>query len=187
MNNKTNDIIIINEELFKLYSNCSRNVGVDKVIPYINLAQPFYILPILGEPLLNELQEQIAEDKLTEENKSLILKIAPSLALWTDYLALRGLAYSITQKGITKEKSENSESISEKELGEWKLDIKNQAELASELLVKYLCSCQLLYPLWKPSDNCGCNKYEETEGTAKVEKKFTIYFPNKTENKCGCK
>ena len=56
---KLNEVYLINEELLKLYSNMSRNVGVDKIIPYITLSQPFYIVPVLGEPLVEELQEEI--------------------------------------------------------------------------------------------------------------------------------
>ena len=56
---KLNEVFLIDEELLKNYSNMSRNVGVDKVIPYINLAQPMYVEPVLGTALMEELQMQI--------------------------------------------------------------------------------------------------------------------------------
>ena len=182
---KLGETILISEELLKLYSPISENVGVDRVFPFIHLAQPYYIQPILGKPLTEQLQHEVEEDKLTEANKALILKIAMPLAMWTSYLAVRGLGYSMTQKGLTKEHSENSEALNEKEMGEYILSLKNQAEMSTELLISYLCNCSDLYPLWKPQTECNCNKYLPTEGDNKRLFKNLIYFPNKA-NDCGC-
>lgn len=183
---KLGETLLINEELLKLYSPISKNVGVDKIFPFLHLAQPFYIEPILGTGLLTELQDQIDTDTLTEDNKALILKIAMPLAFWTTYLATRSLGYSITQKGLTKERSENSEALNEKEMGQYLLNLKNQAEMATDLLIKYLCRCSDKYPLWKPNDECDCSKYEPKDGKAKNELKYLIYFPTKGAPDDGC-
>ena len=185
---KLSETLLISEELLKLWSPISKNVGVDRIFPFVTLAQEYYIIPVIGQPLKEELQQQIADDSLSEENKALILKIAPSLAFWTSYLSIRGLAYSFTQKGISLEKSENSQPISEKELAEYELNLKNQGEMYTELLIKYLCHCSSLYPLWRPEKPCLCDKYEEGEGTNEREFHNLIYFPNKVRKSCcGCK
>lgn len=188
-NKKLTETHLISEELLKLYSNISSNVGIDKIMPYVALSEPFYIIPILGQPLTDELKEQISTGNITEENKGLIIKIAPSLSLWTDYLAIRSLSYSITQKGIVKEHSENSEALNEKEIAEYKLDIKEKAEMATDLLIQYLCRCRETYPLWRPEQECLCEKYEPKEGTNETTFKPLMYFPkkgslNKCKNKC---
>ena len=184
---KLTDLFIISEELLKLHSPISRNLDVERVIPFLTIAQPYYIEPILGTALLEELQSQVESGEITEENKALLLKIAPALANRTTYTALRSLAYSITEKGITKEHSENSESINEKELGEYILSSKNLAEMSTELLIKYLCRCSDLYPLWRPSSDCNCQKYMPEDGSAEQEMKSVIYFPKKKKtNGCGC-
>ena len=183
---KLGETLLISEELLKLYSPISKNVGIDRVYPFIHLAQPYYITPILGQPLTEELQIQIENNTLTQENKALILKIAMPLAMWTSYLATRSLGYSMTQKGITKEKSENSEAINEKEMAEYILSLKNQAEMAQELLIAYLCNCRDLYPNWKPQVECNCNKYEPTEGDNHRTFKNLIYFPISPVDDCGC-
>lgn len=186
MGKKLGETLLISEELLKLYSPISKNVGIDRIFPFIHLAQPYYIQPILGKPLMEELQEQIEEDNLTPENKALVLKIAMPLAMWTAYLAVRGLGYSFTQKGVTKEDSENSKALDEKEMGQYILSLKNQAEMAQELLISYLCNCRDLYPKWRPLVECHCNKYEPTEGDNHRIFKDLIYFPNKPKNDCGC-
>lgn len=187
VNKKLTDTVIISESLMKLHSGMSKNLPIDKVFPFCILAQNYYLEPILGTPLLEELQKQVEDDDLTTENKALIIKIAPCLALYTEYLAMRSLAYSVTAKGITQEKSENSEPISERELGELILDIQTRAEMAQELLIKYLCRCKDLYPLWRPSAECNCDKFLPTDGDNKRQYNNQIYFPNKVGGcDCGC-
>lgn len=184
-NKKLGETLLISEELLKLYSPLSKNISVDKVYPYLHLAQPYFLEPILGRALLEELQEQIEEDELTDTNKALIIKIAPVLANYATYLAMRSLTYSITEKGITRENSENSSTIDRNELGDYILNIKNLAEMHTEVLIKFLCNCKELYPLWRPENECNCSKYMPTDGSNKNDLKFTIYFPNIT-NGCGC-
>ena len=179
------ETLIISEELLKLYSPLSKNVDVDKIYPYLHLAQPYFVEPILGDALLTELQHQIEENELTPENKALILKVAPVLAYYATYLAMRSLTYSITEKGLTLEHSENSQTIDRNSLGDYILDIKNQAEMYAEILIKYLCRCALTYPLWRPEEDCHCEKYNFQDGSAEAEKKFVIFFPDKAK-KNGC-
>lgn len=181
------ETLIISEELLKLYSPLSKNVDVDKVYPFLHLAQQYYLEDILGISLLEELQYQVSNDCLTEENKALVLKVAPVLANYATYLALRSLTYSVTEKSLVKEHSENSEAISRNELGDYILSLKDACEMHKEVLIKYLCRCSLTYPLWRPSQDCDCKKYVPTEGSAEAEKKFTVYFPNKRKGNCdGC-
>ena len=183
---KLTETVIISEELLKLHSGMSKNLPIDKIFPFCILAQNFFLEPILGTALLGELQLQVEDDSLTQENKALIIKIAPCLALYTEYLAMRSLAYSVTAKGVTLEESENSRSINEKELGELIIDIKNRSQMAQELLIKYLCRCRELYPLWRPEQPCVCNKYEPTEGDNHRDFDGLIYFPNRVNPHNGC-
>lgn len=184
---KLGETLLISEELLKLYSPLSKNVSVDKIFPHLHLAQPYYIAPVLGDALLEELQLQIENDSLTDVNKALILKIAMPLSLWATYLALRSLTYSVTEKSITKESSDNSESIDYKELGTFSEDIKNKAEMATELLIKFLCKCQENYPLWRPEVQCNCQKYLPTSGSTEIEREFTIFFPRTDKDgHCHC-
>ena len=184
-NKKLGETLLISEELLKLYSPLSKNISVDKVYPYLHLAQPYFVEPILGKALLNELQEQVDNEELTELNKALMIKIAPVLANYATYLAMRSLTYSITEKGITRENSENSSTIDRNELGDYILNIKNLAEMHTEILIKYLCNCKDLYPLWRPDNECNCSKYEPTDGTNQNDLKFTVFFPKKS-NGCEC-
>lgn len=182
---KLGETLIISEELLKLYSPLSKNVDVDKVYPFLHLAQQYYIEDILGIALLEELQTQVENDSLTEENKALIIKCAPVLANYATYLAMRSLTYSVTEKSLVKEHSENSEAIARNELGDYILSLKDICEMHKEVLIKYLCRCSLTYPLWRPSAGCDCQKYNFTDGSSEMNRSFTVYFPEKAKE--GCK
>ena len=176
---------IISEKLLKEYGNMSRNVGVDKVLPYLLLAQEYYFEPVLGVPLLTELKIQVSTDTLTEANKALILKIAPALALYTDYLAVRSMAYQINEKGVTKSSSENSDSVNEKELSFLIHQYRENADMAMELLLRYLCRCRDQYPLFRPEKECDCAKYtSESTGDADPNQLYQIYFLSGKRSKC---
>lgn len=175
---------LITEDLLKLYSNISRNVNVEKVIPYISMAESFFVEPIIGTALITDLRKCIAnkqedeEYEIPEHYQALLLKIAPCEALYVEYLAMRPLAYTVTEKGIVKQKSENSESIGESELGQMILDVKNKAEMAARLLKEYLCNCKDKYPL-----------YRADESVVKEKSLIynPIYLPKRGCGKCGCK
>lgn len=176
---------IISEKLLKENGNLSRNVGVDRILPYLLLAQEYYFEPVLGTPLMTELKIQISTDTLTEENKALILKIAPALALYTDYLAVRSMAYQVNEKGVTKSSSENSEPVNEKELSYLIHQYRENADMSMELLLRYLCRCRDQYPLWRPEKDCDCARYlNESNGNADPDKGYLIYFPSGKRSKC---
>lgn len=185
MAKKTNEILLIDEENLKLWSPISQNVSVNKILPFVQQAQRMYILPTLGSALYNTLTDAIDTDTLTDEQKALLLEIAPPLAFYATFLGLRPLAYSITEKGITKEKSDNSESLSEKELGEWKIELKHQADDLLDDLLRYLCNCRDLYE-WQPANECDCSKFLQNEDGEKKKFDSLIYFPNKKKS-CNCK
>lgn len=185
MAKKLSETLLIDEENLKLWSPISKNVSVDKIFPFVTLAQQYYLVEVLGTPLTQELQQQIVDNQLTNANKALLIKIFPVIGFWTSYLALRSLSYSTNQKGVIKEKSENSEALNHTELGEYLLSLKEQAEQFTELLIKYLCNCQELYPLWRPSRECNCDKYLPTDGSNERTYHNPVFFPNKTGG-CGC-
>jgi len=177
-------IPIITESLFKQHSPVTLNVEIDEFIPYISIAQELYIEPVLGEPLMAELKDQILNNTVTEANGSLIVKVAPALSFFAVYQGLPFQWASIVNKGITKGKSENSESIDRNDLAQLRRWIKDDAELLVSQLINFLCKCRTNYPLWRPPNTNCCNDVIN-EGTN--EKKFEsgFYFPNKNKG-CGC-
>lgn len=153
------EILIIDEEGLLRYSPLARNCNAEKISGWVAITQQIDVAPLLGEALMEELQEQIAAGSLTPLNKALLLKIWPFLALQTTVRALRALAYSVAEKGLTKAHSENSEALSEKEIGAWRADLAADASHARDLLLDYLRSCRDAYPLWAEPCDAGAHRF----------------------------
>ena len=62
MAKKLSEILLIDETNLKLWSPISKNVSVDRIFPFVTLAQEFYLSDVLGQPLKEELQQQVADD-----------------------------------------------------------------------------------------------------------------------------
>lgn len=145
---------LISESLFKQYSPVTSNTDITEFVPYIGIAQELHIEPVLGEPLMSELKEQIKNNSLTAENSDLILKVAPALSFYAVYQALPFHWATIVNKGITIRESENSKGIDIKDLAQLRQWIKNDADILKGQLVDFLYRCRTSYPLWRPQGGC---------------------------------
>ncbi len=176
---------LINEELLKLHSPITSDVDVTDFIPYLVIAQDLYIAPIIGEPLMVELREQIESNTLSPHNSDLILKIAPVLSFYTVYQGLPFHWASIVNKGITIRESENSKGIDINDLSQLRRWVKDDAERFTSLLIEFLCKCRTNYPLWRPAEGFSCCNDIIGKGSAKQNFDSGFYFPHKSKN-CNC-
>lgn len=170
--------IIISPDLLKLYSPIPLNVEEEKLYPFLLSAQN-KIREIIGDALVEDLLLEIKVGQVSKRNQALLIKIAPALSSYAVYYALPSLAYQVTQKGVNKENSENSDSVELKELNYLRLDIQGQAERYAETLVKFLCDCSEDYPLF-PKSLCNCCKEDDSSSLTPQ-----IYFPGQPDS-CGC-
>lgn len=182
------EIILINEELFKENGPIKEDTIITKFVPYINIAQKMYIERILGKPLTDELKDQIKAaswegakgEEITPANQALILKIAPALSFYAVYQGLPFHWASIVNKGITLRNSENSDAVSVGDIAQLRRWIKDDAEELGRDLIEYLCSCETLYPLWKPGRGCGCGPgWDIGEGSVESPFDTGIFIPKK--------
>jgi len=148
---------LITEDLFKQYSPVTSNTDITEFIPYIGIAQELHIEPVLGEPLMSELKEQIESNTLTPDNSDLILKLAPALSFYAVYQALPFHWATIVNKGITIRESENSKGVDIKDIAQLRQWIKNDAEILIAQLIAFLTRCRTNYPLWRPDNDCDCD------------------------------
>lgn len=176
-------ITLINEELLKLHSPITNATDITEFIPYLFIAQELYITPILGEPLMDELKTQIAENTLTPINGDLIVKIAPALSFFTVYQGLPFHWASIVNKGVTIRESENSKGVELNDISQLRRWIRDDAEIFTKMLIDFMCRCRNSYPLWRPSQDC-CNDIIN-EGSTNDIFESGFYFPKK-DNGCGC-
>lgn len=163
-------IALITEKLFKQHSPVTSNTDITEFVPYIGIAQELHIAPLLGEPLMAELREQVSNNSLTPQNSDLILKIAPALSFYAVYQALPFHWATIVNKGITVRESENSKGVDIKDLAQLRLWIKNDADVLKGQLLDFLSVCRSHYPLWIPVNDCGKDNENFDSG---------FYFPKR--------
>ena len=173
---------LITEKLFKQYSPVTSNTDITEFVPYICIAQELHIEPILGEPLMTELKDQISTNSLTPPNSDLILKVAPALSFYAVYQALPFHWATIVNKGITIRESENSKGIDIKDLAQLRQWIKNDSEILATQLIEFLCRCRNEYPLWRPAKDCCSDVIKE--GAAEKNFDSGFYFKKKKKGCC---
>lgn len=183
------EIAIISEELFKENSPIKDDTIITKFVPYILIAQKMYIERIIGRPLLEELQSQIAQAQetpdanpypITPENQALILEIAPALSFYAVYQGIPFHWAAIVNKGITVRESENSKGVGINDIAQLRRWLKDDAEYLANKLVSYLCGCTDKYPAWKPGSgyDCGCGCNGDT-GSKSVPLDAGIFIPKR--------
>lgn len=178
-------IPIINQDLFKLHSPVTSNVDIEEFLPYLCIAQELHIEPVLGEPLLTEIKQQIEANSLSSQNSALVIKIAPALSFYAVYQALPFHWATIANKGVTIRESENSKGVDVKDIAQLRRWVKDDADLLKGQLVDFLCKYRVNYPLWRPLDTHCCDDIIP-EGSTKKTFDSGFYFPRKGDG-CGCR
>lgn len=159
------EVQLINTDLFLANSPIKNDTIITDFVPYINIAQKIYIVPILGLALTEDLQTQIKaasttpppeENPITPDNQALIMALAPALSFWAVYQGLPFHWASIVNKGVTIRDSENSSAVSINDIAQLRRWLRDDATRLGQDLAKYLCACKTDYPLWSPTQEHGC-------------------------------
>lgn len=146
--------ILISQDLLTKYSPIGLTVSDTKVIPSIIRAQ-VDIRTIIGSELYNVLVQEVSSKEqdptyiIPQKYLDLLEVIAPALAYRSLYYAISYLWVSISQKGIIKESSENSQSISQNELAFLRSDLSESWCSFQSILLEFLSTNQADYPEYK--------------------------------------
>ena len=152
---------LINAEYLKSYSMFPKNYDLTDIENFVPIAEQIHILPILGTALYEELLEQVDSNSLTDENSTMLLEIYKVEGIAVLYESLPFVWSHISQVGITKGKSDNSDSIENKDLAYLNTHIKAQLDYAKKYLREWLDEYQINFPLYKKEDEC-CSSIDES-------------------------
>ncbi len=147
--------MIINEKYFKQYSPIPLNYNMTEIKNYIPVAEKIWVKPLIGYELFDEIQEQIDNNTVSEENATLLTEggLWQYLSFATCYEALPILWSHISEVGITKGKSENSDSLTLKDMTYVSQHLRNQTEVLKDQLKTWLCEHNESFPTM---DCCAC-------------------------------
>lgn len=160
--------VLINEKYLKANSPIPLNFNIDEVATYVKLAEELYVKPLIGGILYEELKAQIRGGEISPENQALLLEIYKLEGFAVAYEALPVIAYHFSEVGVTKGKSENSDSIDTKELNYLQQHLRAQVEARKDYLLSWLhnfggnypllvlpqCKVQPLKEVYKPKNPC---------------------------------
>ena len=169
---------VINETYFKAYCPVPMNFNMEEILPFFNVAEELWLVDVLGIALYNELLEQVNSNTVTELNSTLLLKVYPYLSFAICFEALPFIGYHFSEVGVTKGKSENSDSVSINDMNYISSTLRNQVELLKRYLKKFLDDNADLYPLYTPTGSCCECKCDD-----KTEFIWNYYFNGGTLNK----
>lgn len=147
--------MLINKKYLAQYSPLPVNYDVANLLPYVNVAEKIWIVKTIGQELYDELDEQVKDNTLSEENATLLTEggLWQYLAFATLHEGLPFIWARITEAGIQVGKSDNSDSVSLKDLTLFQQHIRNQVEVLKDQVIDWLCNHAESFPLF---DTCQC-------------------------------
>ena len=134
------------------------NVDADKLIQFIEVAQDTHIQNYLGGLLYKKLQALILAGTIDDNNNSnykLLLNdyVKPMLTWFTQSSYLPFAMYQISNGGVFKHRSENSETISLEEMRMMLAKVTETAEFYTRRFIDYMDYNSTLYPEYISSTN----------------------------------
>lgn len=147
--------MIINEKYLKQYSPIPLNYNLAEVKNYVSVAEKIWVKPLIGYDLFDEIEQQIEDNDLSEANQALLIEggLWQFLSFATVYESLPILWSHISEVGITKGKSETSESLTLKDMTYVQQHIRGQVEVLKDQVKKYICEHSNYFPM---ADMCSC-------------------------------
>lgn len=158
MNNVKRQPTLINTEYLKAYSMFPKNYDMTEIENFIPIAEQIHILPILGLSLYSELIEQVSNNSLTDVNSTLLLEVYKVEGIAVLYEALPFCWAHLSQVGLTKGFSDNSESIENKDMSYLNTHIKAQLDYTKKYLKEWLDEYSDNFPLYRKDEEMCCNK-----------------------------
>lgn len=148
-------LITVND--IKTGTSISNSIKTEILQPFIELSELDFIKPVIGADLLEELKQQIGTgvtaNTLTTLNRILLSKIKPVNCYGAWFKFVRLGHYKQTEKGVTKQSSNDSESVDRDELNDLKKDLKEIIATYDKELRDYLEDNKTSYPLY--NSTCG--------------------------------
>ena len=136
------------------------NIDTDKFIQFIAIAQSIHIQQYLGTNLLEKLKNDYQNNTLTTNYSNLITTyVKPMLIHFAAAEYIPFAAYSISNKGVYKHSSENSETVSKNEVDFLVEKERQIAQNYAQRFIDYMSYNQHLFPEY--NNNSNGNIYPE--------------------------
>lgn len=148
-------IYLISTSVLKENSVICANVDDSLLLNAIIEAQDIELQQTLGTQLYNRILNDIDEDSLAGDYKSLVDDYCQNFVCYfAVYHAIPSISIKIKNKGTVRENSEWSQDSTFQEMSYLRKDIQDKAEFYAQRLSDYLQANKDSFPEYKA--NCGC-------------------------------
>lgn len=130
------------------------NVDVDKFIQFIKIAQQIHVQNYLGTALYDKISQDILDGNLTGNYLTLVKDYIKDMLVhfaMVDYLPFA--AYQVSNGGVFKHTSENSESVSKEEVDTLIEKHRTFAQFYTRRFIDHMSFNSNLYPEYNSSTN----------------------------------
>ena len=157
--------MIINEKYFKQYGPIPLNYNMAEIRNYIPVAERIWVKPLIGHQLFDQIEQEVKDNKVSPEIATLLTDggLWQYLAFATVYEALPMVWSHISEVGVTKGKSDNSDSLDLKDMTYVSQHLRNQVEVLKDQLKKWLCEHNTHFPTMDCCA-CGCSCCNDNKG-----------------------
>ena len=162
--------LFISTNFLKKKSIISGSVDPDKMLQFIETAQDMHIQNYLGTSLYNKLQTLIVDTTISDAanaNYKLLLDeyIKPMLVWFSQAEFLPFAAYTLSETGLAKHRSENSDALTREEIAGLAARASEKASFYAERYLEYMCDNNGLYDEYDdPNQNMTPDKEQDSFG-----------------------
>lgn len=141
------EILLINEQIIKKYTQLNEAVDTNLIRPCIYLAQDKYLVNYLGTALVNKLKTDVDDETITGVYDTLLNEyVMKSLLWWTMIELYPSLVYKHDNGSIVIRTSEDTSSISEAELSKMMSAAMDNAKFYTQRMIDYVCANSADFP-----------------------------------------
>ena len=154
--------MLINKALLKKYSPYPLNYDLTEVMQYVDITEKIWIVKLIGYSQYDELLQQVADNNLTPENSTLLVEaIYPLLGFAVAYEALPLTWASVTEIGVVKGHSDNSDSLDLKDMTYVSDHLRRQIEVRKDYAIDWINDHIEYYPLVEKCVSCECSCHRQ--------------------------
>lgn len=146
-------IRIITENYIKENTPLTENNQMKDIFPHIDTAQEVHLQHILGSDFYEDILNKFGNQTLDPDEVKLVSDyIKPALLYRTLYLSLPFIQYNLRNKGFMVNTDDSSNAANQNEFLFMYNIVRDRAIGNEELLKKYLCKNDKLFPKYKNPD-----------------------------------
>lgn len=176
--------MIINKKYLAECGVLPINYDFSEIMPYVDIAERLWVIPLIGRDFYDELNEQVKNNQVSDENAALFIEggLYAYLSYATVLQALPFIWSHISAVGLTTGKSENSDSVTLKDLTYITNHLRSTVEYLKEQVIKYICERPEYFPLVCQCQ-CECGSCCANKASLKSPQKYKQIYT--TNRKCA--